>query len=700
MAQPDRHRNYDAHRAAAAARSRQRSELGRDIAPLPDVEDPRRKAACRKSLRLFLETYFPGVFRLAWSPDQLRVIEAIEAAVLRGRLKAIAMPRGSGKTSICQFAALWAALYGFQWLIAIVAANADNALAILSRIKEQVADNPLLAADFPEACYPVKRLASIAHRQRGQTFYGRPTRLVWSGDAIVFPTIRGAASSGVSIVAAGLESGRIRGIQHQRELRDGTIVTDRPGLVLIDDPQTRESARSPMQCDLRESLIAGDILGMAGPGQRIAGLLTCTVIRRGDVADRILDRKANPEWGGERCRMIYAFPERLDLWDKYWDLRSAELIAGGDGSGATAFYVENREAMDLGARVAWPARFAAGDASALQTAMDLYYRNRQEFQSEYQNEPDEEAQTGDVLPAEEIAGRVNRLRRGVLPANAEILTASIDIQQKALFWLVLASAADGTAAVVDYGTWPDQARRYFTLADIRSTLARKYPKAGVGGAIYNGLVDLCADLFTREWTREDGAPIGLRRCLVDANWGESTDAVYTFCRQTKHRGLVLPSHGRFYGATSRGLAEQATAKGELVGDHWKIAAIRPGKPVRAVVIDTNYWKTTAHHALTLSPGDRGNLTFWGDDRVAHRMIADHLSAEAPNRATSAAGRTVDEWRAGPNRADNHFFDCLVGAMAAASIEGARRVGETAAAIAGGKPKTTTARRRSRVRYSE
>lgn len=692
--------DYELHRQRAAERSRARSSLGRDIAPLPDVADPRRKAAARRSLRLFLETYFPDVFALAWSDDQLRVIAAIEAGVLRGQLTAIAMPRGSGKTSICQFAALWAALYGFHPLIAIVAANGDNAAKILDSIKEQVEKNDALAADFPEATWPVRRLGSIASRQRGQTFYGRPTDLVWSGDGIVFATIRGSPSSGVAIVTAGLESGKIRGTQRQRQTRDGGIVTDRPSLVIVDDPQTRESARSPMQCDLRESLIAGDVLGMAGPGKRIAGLLTCTVIRRGDVADRILDRKANPEWRGERCRMLYAFPERLDLWDKYWDLRSSDLIAGGDGSSGTDYYRDNREEMDRGARVAWPARFNPGELSALQNAMNLYYRNRVQFQSEYQNEPDDDAQTGDILPAEEIAARVNGIPRYSIPSTAELLTAAIDIQGKALYYLVLASGLDGTAAVVDYGTWPDQARRYFTLDDVRSTLARKYPKAGLVGAIFRGLEDLTATLFDREWVREgDGAVLGLRRCLIDANWGESTDAVYTFCRQSKHRGLVLPSHGRFYGATSRGLAEQNATKGDLVGDHWKIPAIRPGRPVRAALLDTNYWKTTIHHALTLTAGDRGNLTLWGTDKIGHRMLADHLVAESPNRATAAGGRTVDEWRSGPNRPDNHLLDCLVGAAAAASIEGARRVGATVAAKNQGTP-GSSARRRRRVTYSE
>jgi hypothetical protein len=47
--------------------------------------------------------------------------------------------------------------------------------------------------------------------------------------------------------------------------------------VLIDDPQTDESARSPSQCMTRERILAGAILGLAVPGRKIAGLMTLTV---------------------------------------------------------------------------------------------------------------------------------------------------------------------------------------------------------------------------------------------------------------------------------------------------------------------------------------------------------------------------------------------------------------------------------------
>ena len=57
-------------------------------------------------------------------------------------------------------------------------------------------------------------------------------------------------------------------------------------LQLADDIQTDDSAISPIECAKRERVMAGAVLGLAGPGRKIAGFFPCTVIRKGDAADR------------------------------------------------------------------------------------------------------------------------------------------------------------------------------------------------------------------------------------------------------------------------------------------------------------------------------------------------------------------------------------------------------------------------------
>jgi hypothetical protein len=55
----------------------------------------------------------------------------------------------------------------------------------------------------------------------------------------------------------------------------------------------------------------------------------------------------------------------------------------------------------------------------------------------------------------------------------------IDVQAKLLFYVVAGWEKDFTGYVVDYGTWPDQKRPYFTLRDARHTLATAVPGAGL-----------------------------------------------------------------------------------------------------------------------------------------------------------------------------------------------------------------------------
>ena len=71
-------------RAADLVRKNAATWRAQDIAPIPEVEDPRRRGRACTDFRLFCETYFPTAFCRAWSNDHLRVIAKIEEAVLRG----------------------------------------------------------------------------------------------------------------------------------------------------------------------------------------------------------------------------------------------------------------------------------------------------------------------------------------------------------------------------------------------------------------------------------------------------------------------------------------------------------------------------------------------------------------------------------------------------------------------------------------
>jgi hypothetical protein len=93
--------------------------------------------------------------------------------------------------------------------------------------------------------------------------------------------------------------------------------------------------------------------------------------------------------------------------------------------------------------------------------------------------------------------------------------------------------------------------------------------------------------------------------------------------------------------------------------------------LRHVVMDVNFWKTFVHTRLGVGLGASGCLSLWGDKRVNHRLFAEHVTKAELWRVQidKASGRSVAEWEPYPNRPDNHWFDCLVGCTAAASMEG-------------------------------
>ena len=439
----------------------------------------------------------------------------------------------------------------------------------------------------------------------------------------------------------------------------------------------------PAQSASRAAIVRGDVLGMAGPGKEIAAILPCTVIAPGDMAAELLDREKNPEWTGRRTKLVYRFPSAEGLWEEYGRLRGEGLRAERGPAEATAFYAANRAAMDEGAEVAWPERKGPRELSGIQHAMNLRLDLKPHaFFAEYQNDPLplEEARPDD-LTADQVAGKLNRHKRGLVPRSAGRLTAFVDVQANLLYYVVAAWEDDFTGSVVDYGTYPDQRRAYFALADARITLAHAVKAAGLEGRIYGGLEALAGVILSREWPRDDGATLRVERCLVDANWGTSTAVVRQFCRQSAHAAVLTPSHGKYIGAGGFPMNEWPKHEGERVGHNWRLRRTQDGRGVRSVVYDTNYWKSFLLARLGTAMGDRGCLSLFGDSAETHRMFADHLTAEYRVK-TEGRGRTVDEWKNRPERPENHWWDCLVG-CGRRGLDAGRGIGRGGAPAGGG-----------------
>lgn len=639
---------------------------------------PERRAAAEACLLTFFTTYFPETFSLSWSSDHRRIVAVIEKAIREGGQVAFAMPRGSGKTCITERACLWAALLGLRQSVAIIGSDEDAAIKILSSIKAELEGNDLLLEDFPEAVYPIRRLERITHRANGQIYMAKPTFIRWTASEIVLPSIPGSKASGVVIQVAGL-TGRIRGMKTTRP-SDGRTV--RPSLVILDDPQTDESARSLSQCATRESIVAGAVLGLAGPGQKITAIMPCTVIQQGDLADRLLDRKKHPAWQGFRTRMVDKWPENAELWEEYAKLRASGLQEGKGLAAATAFYAAHREAMDRGAQVAWPERFDADELSAIQNAWNRRLDDERTFFAEYQNEPPmDETGGAEIRSPDDIAKRTNGFSRCELPEYTQHVTLGVDIHDKLLYWVLMGWGPDFTGAVIDYGSWPDQRRGYFTMRAAQRTLRRAYPGTGVEGAIAAGLEDLLREQMSREMRRVDGATMSVGLGLVDSGYLPSI--VYQVIRRLGMVASVLPSKGVSVRAADKPFAEYKLFPGDRPGFYWRVPSPKIRRDLRVVNIDTNFWKSFAHARFATALGDPGAVSIFGKNPSEHRLFGEHFVAETPV-PNESRGRKVVEWKLPPAKPDNHYFDCLVGCLVAASMLGV--------ALPGAEPQTPSKRR--------
>ena len=659
-------RSYEEIKEAARERSAGISLSGRDIAPLPEVVDPERKNRCADSLKCFCETYFPETFYLDWSPDHLTVLSKIETAVRDGGLFALAMPRGEGKTSICERAVLWAALYGYRKFIAIIGATETAAVELMETIKAEFETNELLFEDFPEVCYPIRRLEGINNRASGQLLNGERTHISWCGSEIVLPTVAGSPASGIILLTVGI-TGRVRGMKRKVNGKDC-----RPELVVIDDPQTRESAESPEQCAKRLRTIKGDILGLAGPGKKISGVMPCTVISPDDVADQILSRDRNPEWNGERLSLMKSLPDKeaMKLWRIYREISVESYRKYNDNRDATEYYRQHRAEMDRGAVPGWEERYNDDEISAVQYAMNLFFKGEEAFMAEYQNDPSpQDTEEVGKISVDQVLSRLNHRKRFTVPVQAEHLTMFIDVQKDVLYFTVCAFAENFSCWVIDYGAFPDPKRRYFTLKDVRDAMTNLYPDATLEGAIYNAIIELTTDYLKRDFVRDDGSVMKISRCAVDSGWGFSTDAVYLACRQSPYAAVLVPSKGVGITAAQKPFTEYRKVPGEKLGNNWRITGGRGKRFARLLEYDTNFWKSFFRERLFSSPGDPGSFTIWGSDEEHHRMFAEHLASET-SVATSGRGRKVDIWKMLPNR-ENHFLDGIVGCMVLASVIGSR-----------------------------
>lgn len=643
--------------------------------------DPKRRASCEMDPLLFGKTYFPDDFYLPFS-DQHRIeAEKLKQAVIKKAWFANADRRGGGKSTRARMFVVWGIAYGhvrFPLLITATSKSAErNRDAI---IKKFMYSQPLIE-DFPELCLPFLFCRGKGQSANHMLWKGEPAECKAAVDRLVVPNLDCKWSQCTqSVLQFTSMQGEIRGNSHA--LPDGGTL--RPDLAICDDPQTRQTARSKSETETLENTIKSDVAYCNGPDKKIGLIVPCTVIYKDDLADKLLDRKLNPQFHGERTQFMISFPKNMEWWERYGDLR-AEMQMNDRSEEAidnacNDLYRRERQVADEGAQVSWDYAFTEAEISAVQHGMNRWLASPSAFSAEYQNNPTNESKDDTfVLETRVVARRYSGYQKQMLPDWTQLVVASIDVSESVLWWSVNAFAMDFTASTVSYGVFPDQKRRYVTLSMVQKPMqdywAEKLGKPiGLGAAIRLSLDTMLKTFIQTDWTTQGGRSVPCSAIMIDVGYKESRSVIYELAKLPDYKGIVHPCKGMPTSPDRPNIWNPASKpkQGERRGHHWRQVPMEDGPQTQ---FDPNVWKTVVGEALVTEPGDPGALTVFTTDKVStHEMWADQMTVETADKLHSTKTDVrMTVWTCPPS-ADNHFFDTTVLGFVGASKLGATRVG--------------------------
>ncbi len=635
-----KHRHLEAQRGA----HRRYRSAERNV-EIPAPLNPRRRARALKDPEFFLKTYFPMEFPRPFDPNMKETIRLAKMTLEAGGRFVVIQPRGSGKTSVLTRLGLWGALAGLREFLAILASTEPNAARILQTLQVDLTANEILREDFPEVCAPFAAGEGQALKLRGLHVDGEPLHCAAGRDRLVFPLLQrpGSAADGQVILCRGL-TGALRGLSHARP--DGRTV--RPSCVLVDDPQSDQSARSQEQTREREQLLSGAVLGMAGPRQNISALVAATVIRKNDLAERLLDPEQHPEYEARRFQLVEKWPDAADLWEQY----AATWQADGPKV-ATEFYKSNREKMDAGAVVPCTWRVRPGEVSAIQTAHNLRLEMGEEaFNAEMQGLPPSlSSGTYELTPAMILTHAVD-IPRLHLPPAATIFTGFIDVNRRGLHWALTAFDQQMSAHVLGYGRHPGTGDLWRENA----------PQREKELAIFGGLKSLC-DQIAGTVFLQNGKKVFPGIVLADGGFEGAT--VHRFVDNAPRYPF------RLFAAFGKAANKYRVNPSKLIGQAFDNCHLTKtqDETSRYVASNVDFWREVMQRAFLGNPGEPGGCTLHRVDHPkAHLPFAEHIVAEVLTNKYETDGGPRWEWNPRPG---SHWDwgDALTGCYTAAALSG-------------------------------
>jgi hypothetical protein len=634
---------------------------------IPPPKNIELRNRCLNDFQLLLKTYFPETYDEEFTEDRTDMLNSIVWAAMYGGDKAIAGPRGEGKTTLAIDSGMCLMLKNLCDFPVVIGKNQDSASDELKALREKMSASERFIEDFPEIGVPMD-LAGPGAATPKQTVCGKYIRLFMGVKYFAFPTITKSqlphwpahvepVSRGQVMGALGI-SGRIRGEKFRGK---------RPTLAIIDDLEDTQAANSDMLIEKNEKKIEEDIGGLGRSAKRIPRVMLCTTQNRKCIAYRYTDSRQKPSWNGVRYRKMKKPPDRMDLVDQYIEMRQLRKQDDPDAREAFRFWRDNKEVIEAGCVVSNKQSYSKdmhfdGEPVEL-SAIQAYYNRVADFgqkavSTEIDNDPPETVgPQGQGVTAELVVSRLSGFARRQLPANTIALTAAIDLGKYRCHWTVVAWWTGGGGCVVDYG-----------VAEVTGT-DKAVDNEASEPMIYRALLNWRDELMSKNYVDATGVNRRIDFCLIDS--GTFTTAAYEFCRQAG--GVFHPSKGINPYHPRKQSSATCLASANLHAQKFA------HENLWLYELDTNHWKQFVHERFLTPPMDENNMLRRGslslfelDGYEKHGSYAQHIAAEEL-LTEFKEGKGVKTYWSVKNE-NNHWLDATYMAAAASEVCGIKLIG--------------------------
>ena len=315
---------------------------------LSQLDEDAQRALCVEDGDVFFSICMGETFNKPSAPFHRFLVGTATSQQMTARRICAVGPRGWGKsTTITEGGPVYIACrnnfipvdqrYRF---ILIVSETSAQAEARLATIKDHLETNEKIAELFPDAA--------------GKGPVWRQSMIVTRND--------------ICIATAGMATS-IRGIRYKNR---------RPDLILLDDPDSLDTATSPTESAKLQERFDKDLLKCGHKKTDV--LVAATLISKMCLAYKLLYTDAYAAWDGRVFKALEQFPTEMRLWDRWGEILKDRTNANRLQD-AELFYLQHKVEMDIGGISNWPEEYTVKELMR-----EYYTEGRKSFLTEKQNE--------------------------------------------------------------------------------------------------------------------------------------------------------------------------------------------------------------------------------------------------------------------------------------------------------------------------